>query len=123
MNFTIVQQWVSWLWENIEVLGTLSYLWYHRKYVYKTFIFTPLAGGNGKIQMDELAKGLIIAICVWSINKDANRTHEWAYFSDAYYLSLFGAFFAIASIKPIAAAITANATNKTDETEQGHGQV
>lgn len=100
-----LHQWATWLWENLEILGFLSFLWYHRKYVYQTFIFNPLAGGNGKVQMDELAKAIIIVLCIWSINRDAHRTHSWPYFSDAYYLSLFGALFAIASIKPIASAI------------------
>lgn len=78
------------------------------KWLFITFIFDPIAGGNGKVQMDELAKAIILVLTVWSVTKDGNRVHEWSYFSDAFYMTMLGGLFAIAAIKPIVHAIKDN---------------
>jgi hypothetical protein len=51
-------------------------------YIYHTFIFKPLAGGNGVIQMDEMTKAvMVVMICSASIK-------------------IFASVCAIAAIKP-----------------------
>jgi hypothetical protein len=68
-------------------------------YLYTTFIFKPLAGGNGVIQMDEMAKAvLIVMICIASHRE--GKTPQQMY-PDIYWISIFGAFCAIAAIKPV----------------------
>jgi len=66
-------------------------------------IFEPLAGGNGKIQMDEIGKGVLIALLIYSVYVEANRTDmTTSVFSDSFYLILLSGVFAIASIRPVA---------------------
>lgn len=72
----------------------------HQKYVYE-----PLAGEDGKVQMDELGKGIIMGILIWAVQRDGYRTHEWTYFTDAFYAALLAGIFAIAAIKPIASVL------------------
>lgn len=90
----------EWIVDNGLVALALIYVAIYRKYIYQTFFFSPLAGGNGKIQMDELVKGIVVFMFIWCVRKDALRTHEWAYFSDAFYGVLLAGIFAIAAIKP-----------------------
>jgi hypothetical protein len=92
---------LAWILYNIHLLILAGLVIWHRKYVYQTFIFTPLAGGNGKIQMDELMKGIIAVMFIWAMHRDGHREHEWPYFSDVFYASLLAAVCAIAAIKPI----------------------
>lgn len=98
-----------------SVVACIAVLFYGRTF-HERYIFTPLAGGNGKIQMDELAKGVLIAILLWSVNRDGYRVHEWTFFSDAYYAALIAGLFAIAAIKP-AASILKNYKNGTSNTK------
>jgi hypothetical protein len=62
-------------------------------------IFTPLAGGNGVVQMDELSKGVIILVFYLSARAEAFRTTEYHVFSDAYWYALLGCVALIAGIK------------------------
>lgn len=68
------------------------------KYVYRTFFFDPLAGGNGKIQMDELTKAVLVVMIVSASIKEG-RTSEQLY-PDIYWICIFAAVCAIAAIKP-----------------------
>ena len=65
---------------------------------YRIYIFDPLAGGNGKIQLDEVAKAvLIVMICRASFRE--GQSAEQLY-PDMYWVSIFAAVCAIAAIKP-----------------------
>lgn len=69
------------------------------QYVYHTFIFKPLAGGNGVIQMDEMTKAvMVIMICSASIKE--GRSPEQIY-PDIYWIMIFASVCAIAAIKPV----------------------
>lgn len=66
--------------------------------IYKTYIFDPLAGGNGKIQMDELTKAIMVfMICSASIKE--GKSPEQVY-PDIYWICIFASVCAIAAIKP-----------------------
>lgn len=68
------------------------------KTLYQTFIFDPLAGGNGKIQTAELAQWiLMIMICRASYLE--GKSPEQAY-PDIYWIMIFSCMAAIAAIKP-----------------------
>ena len=107
---------LEYFWSLVAIMLVLVY----GRTVYKDFIFTPLAGGNGKIQMDELAKGIVLAILIWAVHRDGYRTHEWTYFTDAFYAALLAAIFAIASIKPVTSVL--NAVKKKDTPTQNPTQ-
>lgn len=65
---------------------------------WQTYIFDPLAGGNGKIQTSELAQWmLLIMICSASIKE--GRSTEQVY-PDIYWICIFASVCAIAAIKP-----------------------
>ena len=66
--------------------------------VYKTYVFDPLAGGNGKIQMDEIAK-LVLLIMIWKASIIEGKSTEQVY-PDIYWIMIFTAVCAIAAIKP-----------------------
>lgn len=68
------------------------------KYLYVTFIFDPLAGGNGKIQTAELAQWLLL-IMITRASWQEGRSTEQVY-PDVYWICIFGAVCAIAAIKP-----------------------
>jgi hypothetical protein len=105
---------LEWLKENIWWTALAVFLFWHRKYVYQTFIFTPLAGGNGKIQMDELMKGIIAVMFIWAMHRDGHRDHEWPYFSDVFYASLLMAVCAIAGLKEFLKAKQKDDEHKTN---------
>lgn len=68
------------------------------KYFWNTFFFDPLAGGNGKVQMDEIAKAvLIVMICAASVRE--GKSTEQVY-PDIYWIMIFASYAAIAAIKP-----------------------
>lgn len=62
-------------------------------------LFTPLAGGNGIVQMDELSKGIIMVVFYLSARAEAFRVTEYHIFSDAYWYALLGCVALIAGIK------------------------
>lgn len=65
---------------------------------FNTFIFTPLAGGNGKIQMDEYARATLLGIIVYSAYLEGRGPEQ--IFPDIYWIMLFAAVCAVAAIKP-----------------------
>jgi hypothetical protein len=65
---------------------------------YRTYIFDPLAGGNGKIQMDELAKAILLVMIVRASIKEGLTAEQM--YPDVYWLSIFAAVCVIAGIKP-----------------------
>ena len=68
------------------------------KYLYETFIFKPLAGGNGVVQMDEIAKAiLLVMICRASFREGESPDQIYP---DIYWICIFAAVCAIAAIKP-----------------------
>lgn len=79
-------------------------------YIYKTFFFDPLAGGNGKIQTSELAQWvLVIMICraSWKEGVGAEQVYP-----DVYWFCIFTAVCAIAGFKHL--------YPKKDGTQEGH---
>lgn len=67
-------------------------------YLYRTFFFDPLAGGNGKIQMDEIAKAtMLVMICIASYREGSAPEQMYP---DIYWIMIFAAVCAIAAIKP-----------------------
>lgn len=69
--------------------------------IYRELVFTPLAGGNGKVQMDELAKFVVITSFVFSSYIEGSRKHEWHVFSDAYWFALLGSVCIIGGLKNV----------------------
>lgn len=99
-HVTYIDQIIAWLKSNYLFLTFLGLgVWYGKR-AFKTFIFDPLAGGNGSVQMDEMAKGITLGILILASYRDGNRTHEWPYFSDAFYAILLAGVFGIGAIKP-----------------------
>lgn len=68
------------------------------KYVYHTFIFKPLAGGNGVIQMDEMTKAVLVVMICRAAYKEGLSTDQ--VYPDVFWICIFGAVCAIAAIKP-----------------------
>jgi len=92
---------LTWIWENIWQLIAVGILLRYGKRLAKIVLFDPLAGGNGKVQMDELAKAIILAVFVFSAYIEATRITEHHVFSDTYFFSLLLSVCAIAAIKPV----------------------
>jgi hypothetical protein len=67
-------------------------------YIYNTFIFTPLAGGNGKIQTAELAQWILMIMIISASIKEGKSPEQ--IYPDVYWICIFGAMCAIAAIKP-----------------------
>lgn len=68
------------------------------KSVYQTYIFDPLAGGNGKIQMDELTKAVMVVMICRASYKEGISPEQ--IYPDVYWICIFAAVCAIAAIKP-----------------------
>lgn len=104
----------DWIWINVWTLVCLFIAIRYGKMIYRDLIFTPLAGGNGKVQMDELAKAVILSVFVFSALVEAFRKGEQHIFTDTYFFALLLSVCAIAAIKPL----FANMKNfKEDSTE------
>lgn len=70
--------------------------WFNK--IWMTYIFTPLAGGNGKIQMDELTKAvLVVMICRASFREGTSVEQVYP---DIYWIMIFTSVCAIAALKP-----------------------
>lgn len=67
--------------------------------IYRRGIFTAIAGGNGKLQMTELAQAIILCLFYISVRAERLRPHEYSIFPDTYWISLFAAVTVIAGIK------------------------
>lgn len=86
----------TFLLENWLVLTLVTLLIVYRK----KLIWEPLSGGNGHVQMDEVAKALIMFSFMWGVWKEGTRTElDKRVFDDTYFLILVSAVFAIANIK------------------------
>lgn len=92
---------LNFIWENIWTLILIAAIIKYGRKIYQDLIFTPLAGGNGKVQMDEVAKAIILIVFVLSAYKEANRTTEHQVFTDTYFAALLLTVCAIAAIKPL----------------------
>lgn len=103
------------LWSNIwTLIAVATVLLYGRK-LYQDLLFTPLAGGNGKVQMDELAKLVILIVFVYSCYVEAHRKTVEHVFTDMYFASLLLTVCAIAAIKPLFANMDILRGKKNDE--------
>jgi hypothetical protein len=91
----------NWLWANIWTILFIAGIILYGKKIYQDLLFTPLAGGNGKVQMDELAKLVILIVFVYSAVVEATRKTEHHIFTDTYFFSLLLTVCAIAAIKPL----------------------
>jgi hypothetical protein len=69
------------------------------KYIYCTFIFKPLAGGNGVIQMDELVKAVLVIQLISASVKEGRGVEQL--YPDIFWIMSFAGVFAIAAIKPV----------------------
>ena len=90
---------LEWTWLNIWKLIALFILLRYWNRIYTELIFHPLAGKNGRVQMDEMAKGVILVVFAASSTVEAFRKTEYHIFSDAYYFALLGTVALIAGIK------------------------
>lgn len=80
---------------------------------YQTYVFDPLAGGNGKIQMDEIAKAiLLIMICRASYHEGQSPAQAYP---DIYWIMIFTSVCAIAAIKPAFSKINELKNGKTTD--------
>lgn len=91
----------NWLWANIWTVLLIAAIIRYGRNIYRDLLFTPLAGGNGKVQMDELAKLVILVVFVYSAVVEATRKVEHHIFTDTYFFSLLLTVCAIAAIKPL----------------------
>lgn len=89
------------LWSNVWTLLMVAIIIIYGRKLYNDLLFTPLAGGNGKVQMDELAKLVILVVFVYSCYVEAHRKTEAHVFTDMYFASLLLTVCAIAAIKPL----------------------
>lgn len=65
----------------------------------KKLIWEPLSGGNGHVQMDELAKALLLFLFGWGVWREGTRTDlNLRVFDDTWFLILASAVFAIANV-------------------------
>lgn len=91
-----MSEFLTFLYENWFKLLLVIGMFLHRK----EFIIA-LRGGNGKAQMDELAKGAIVGLLVFTVYQEAYRADlTRQVFSDTFYLILISGVFSIAAIKP-----------------------
>jgi len=97
-----------------SALGLLIVILYGKR-LYNDLIFTPLAGGNGKVQMDEMAKAIILIVFIYCVRTDATRATEYHVFSDTFYFALLLSVCAIASIKPLFENMTQFKRDKIDD--------
>lgn len=113
----IINEVIAWLKANYVFLTMLGIGIWYGKLIVKELIFNPLAGGNGKVQMDELAKGIVLTIFILASWKDGTRVHEWSFFSDSFYAILLATICGIAAIKP-ASGILHNVFGKNKQEDK-----
>lgn len=91
-----MNEFLAFLYDNWFKLLLVIGMFLHRK----EFI-VALRGGNGKAQMDELAKGAIVGLLIFTVYQEAYRSDlSKQVFSDTFYLILISGVFSIAAIKP-----------------------
>jgi len=103
---------------NIWTLLLIAVVILYGKKIYQDLLFTPLAGGNGKVQMDEMAKAVILAVFVYSVYIEAHRKTVEHVFTDMYFASLLLTVCAIAAIKPLFANMDLLRGKKDDKPVQ-----
>lgn len=69
--------------------------WFNK--IWQTYIFHPLAGGNGKIQTSELAQWVMVYLTIRASVLEGNSAEQ--VYPDIYWICLLGAVCAIAGIK------------------------
>jgi hypothetical protein len=94
-----ILQIIEWIWLHWWQLIALFILIRYWNRIYRDLVFAPMAGLDNKVQMDELAKGVILLVFMASATVEAFRKSEYHIFSDAYYFSLLGTVALIAGIK------------------------
>lgn len=68
--------------------------------IYRKELYVALAGGNGKLQMDEIGKGLILLIFYLSFNAERERLDLASnVFPESYWFAIIGGVFLIAGLK------------------------
>lgn len=107
---------LTFLLENwLMIILVVTVLWHRKK-----LLWEPLAGGNGHVQMDELAKFVIIGLLIFSVYVEATRENlDKQVFTDTFYLILLGGVFSIASIKPMMSMIKFRAKEREKPPETG----
>jgi D-alanyl-lipoteichoic acid acyltransferase DltB (MBOAT superfamily) len=69
------------------------------KDLYRTYIFDPLAGGNGKIQTSEYVQWALVIMIIKSANKEGESVEQ--VYPDIYWTMIFVVVGAIAGYKHI----------------------
>lgn len=78
-------------WDLLLIIGSV---------IYRRGIYTALAGGNGNLQTDELAKGIILLVFYLSFRSESTRSDMAHYlFPDSYWFAILGCVALIAGIK------------------------
>ena len=66
--------------------------------IWQTYVFDPLAGGNGKVQTSELAQWVLIGMIIRASYREGQSAEQ--VYPDIYWTMLFLSVCAIAAIKP-----------------------
>jgi hypothetical protein len=69
--------------------------WFNR--IWKTYVFDPLAGGNGKIQTSEYAQWVLVIMIARASMREGHSADQM--YPDIFWISIFGAVCAIAGLK------------------------
>ena len=80
------------------LLAIVGLLKYHKLIAVKVF-FDPLAGGNGKVQMNEAAKGLILVLFCLLLYVEAKRPTEAHIFDKEIFYAMLAAVMGIAGLQ------------------------
>jgi CDP-diglyceride synthetase len=67
--------------------------------IWKTYVFDPLAGGNGKVQTAELAQWLLLIMIARASYHEGKSTEQ--VYPDIYWIMIFTSVCAIAGFKEI----------------------
>lgn len=68
--------------------------------MYRKQLFVAFAGGNGKLQADEIAKGIVLLVFYLSFEAEATRKDLANHiFPESYWYALIGGVFLIAGLK------------------------
>lgn len=78
--------------------------------VYRTLFFDPLAGGNGKVQMDEIAKAVMIVMICMASAREGKSTEQ--VYPDIYWIMIFSSYAAVAAIKPAFSKLVSKKENE-----------
>lgn len=92
MGVEQIREWLS----LIAPLGLIAFILFNIKGFIKGF-----QDHDGRWSVSDISKVVIIGLIIYMVNKDANRTHEWRYFSDPVYFSFILGLFALAELKDI----------------------